>query len=132
MPNRMTRIPAFAGLAWFLTVVCAMAAGPDATITLDLQRVSSWSIAPQLFGSFYEEHWGDVTPGIYEQYLVNPSFEPWYTAPGENKTRVVFPVVAAAGIAYPWGPYPDARAASWSASADRVNSEQSQRIEVHD
>ena len=128
----MTRIPAFASLSWWLAAVCAVAAGPDATITLDLQRVSSWSIDPQLFGSFYEEHWGDITPGIYEQYLVNPSFEPWYTAPGENKTRVVFPVAAAAGVAYPWEPYPDARAASWSASADRVNSEQSQRIEVHE
>src|SRR4051812_33500263 len=35
-------------------------------------------ISPQLFGSYQEEHWGDITPAIYEQYIVNPSFEPWY------------------------------------------------------
>jgi alpha-N-arabinofuranosidase len=108
----------------------AAAAEPDATVVIDLHRVSSWRIDPQLFGSFYEEHWGDVTPGVYEQYLVNPSFEPWYRAPGENKTRVVFPVPAAEGVAYPWEPYPNTGAAVWSASGDRVNSEQSQRIDM--
>ncbi len=105
---------------------------PDATVTVNRERVSSWRLDPQLFGSFYEEHWGDVTPGVYEQYLVNPSFEPWYEREGESKTRVVFPVPAASGVAYPWEPYPDARAAVWSAAADRVNSEQSQRIEVRE
>ena len=117
-------------LAFALLAVAAMAAEPDATVTVDLNRISSWRIDPQIFGSFYEEHWGDVTPGIYEQYLVNASFEPWYTAPGENKTRVVFPVPAAPGVAYPWEPYPDAGSASWSASDDRVNSERSQRVDV--
>jgi alpha-N-arabinofuranosidase len=117
-------------LAFALLAVAAVAAEPDATVTVDLKRISPWRIDAQIFGSFYEEHWGDVTPGVYEQYLVNPSFEPWYTAPGENKTRVVFPVPAAPGVAYPWEPYPDARAASWSASDDRLNSERSQRVEV--
>jgi len=60
-------------------------------------------INPELFGSFSEQHWGDITPGIYEQYLINPSFEEWYEDTEEYKTQLVFlDTEKQAGIAYPW------------------------------
>ena len=42
-------------------------------VTVDLEPHKDWTINPMLFGSFSEEHWGDITPGLYEQYIVNPS-----------------------------------------------------------
>lgn len=60
-------------------------------------------INPELFGVFSEVHWGDIVPGIYEQYLINPSFEEWYDDSESYKTQIVFlDTKKQDGLAYPW------------------------------
>lgn len=113
-----------------LTAPAVIAA--NATIRVDLSKISASRIDPQLFGSYQEEHWSDITPGVYEQYLVNPSFEPWYDTgdPRKAKTRLVFQPVQTRGVAYPWEPW--GTEATWSLSKPAFNSHVSQRVDVRD
>ncbi len=75
----------------------------NATITVNPQKKSGWKVDKLLFGSFQEEHWGDLTPGIYEQYIVNPSFEKWKWGEKHLKTGIVFfEVQEDEDVAYPW------------------------------
>lgn len=77
-------------------------------VTVDLEPHKDWTINPMLFGSFSEEHWGDITPGLYEQYIVNPSFEEWYVKreddiEKEEKSNIIRKEVPKVdGLAYPW------------------------------
>jgi alpha-N-arabinofuranosidase len=115
-------------IAAFLVPLLGLPAA-DVTIRVNPAISSPHTIDSQLFGSFYEEHWGDVTPGIFEQYLVNPSFEPWYVSPDENKTRLVFETPEYDGVAFPWEPLPGNEGAL-ARSSDKYNSEYGQRITV--
>ena len=75
----------------------------NATINVNPQKMSDWKVDKLLFGSFQEEHWGDLTPGIYEQYIVNPSFEKWRWDVKHLKTGIVFfEVPEDKDMAYPW------------------------------
>ena len=75
----------------------------NATITVNPQKKSDWKVDKLLFGSFQEEHWGDLTPGIYEQYIVNPSFEKWRWDAKHFKTGIVFfEIPEDEDVAYPW------------------------------
>ena len=75
----------------------------NATITVNPQKMSNWKVDELLFGSFQEEHWGDLAPGIYEQYIVNPSFEKWKWGEKHLKTKIVFfEVPENDDVAYPW------------------------------
>ena len=102
----------------------------DVTVRINVANLSEFKLDGQLFGSFFEEHWGDVTPGIFEQYLVNPSFEPWFHKQGDTKTRLVFEPYPRDGVAYPWEPIPGGDAKLTISAEERVNSQQSQRITV--
>lgn len=109
----------------------------DVRVEIDPAKVSAWRVSPQIFGSYQEEHWGDISPGIFEQYIVNPSFESWYEPPGkgetgkaESKTRLVFTPLPVKGIAYPWEVLGESKTATFSFSKDCINSEQAQEIKV--
>ena len=110
----------------------SFAATYDATIEVNSQNKSAWRINKLLFGSFLEEWWGDLTPGIYEQYLANPSFEEWKLLDTENKTRIVFlDVQKTNGIAYPWEKTNSGTGVSYNISTDNpFNSKQCQHIVV--
>ena len=94
-------------LAAFFSLLSLDAAEPI-KVRLDLEPHKDWTINPMLFGSFSEEHWGDITPGIYEQYIVNPSFENWYVKreddrePEEKSNIVRRDIPKVDGLAYPW------------------------------
>ena len=91
-------------------------------------------INPLLFSSFSEHHGGDLVPGIYEQYIVNPSFETWYNSAPETKSELLFPdTPEISGIAYPWTNTPPGSGTSYySISDDCVNTDHAQKISVTD
>jgi len=75
----------------------------NALINVYPRKQSNGKINKLVFGSFQEEHWGDLSPGIYEQYLVNPSFEKWRWDVNHFKTKIVFfEVPENDDVAYPW------------------------------
>jgi alpha-N-arabinofuranosidase len=122
--------PLLAALAWLH--LCNAA---DVKIEIDTKRAGAWTISPQLFGSYQEEHWGDITPGIFEQYIVNPSFEPWRRHPDNATTEgvksdLVFTPPETPGIAYPWEKLGRSENAVFSFSEDCANSRRSQEIKV--
>jgi len=119
-------------LILILASLNSFAATYNATIEVNPQSESSWRINKLLFGSFLEEWWGDLTPGIYEQYLANPSFEKWKLLDTENKTRIVFlDVQKINGIAYPWESVNTGSGISYNISTDNpFNSKQSQHVVV--
>lgn len=96
-------------------------------------------INPLLFGLFEEEHWGDLVPAVWEQYIVNPSFEDWYISPDSSKskpkTREVFignpspsTPVENATIGHPWEATGNA---TWSRDTGTFkNTKKSQKIHV--
>jgi len=99
----------------------------EINISVNPGKDHSKVINKELFGSFTEEHWGDITPGVYEQYLINPSFEEWYEITGESKTQVVFTEIEKQkGVAYPWQKKGDGAA---SLSKDCLNTSFSQMAE---
>ena len=95
---------------------------------------NEWTVNPLLFGSFSEEHWGDITPGIYEQYVVNPSFEDWYIKTGndgnpEEKSNLVWRNIPKTdGLAYPWEYYSQNGTAKLEQSSDSFNTHKSQMV----
>lgn len=111
--------------------VCAK----KASVTVYTDAMSEWTVDRMLFGRFFEHHGCDVYPGIYEQYIVNPSFEAYYrkgdTSPTPQRDRkpwLVFPTVQETqGIAYPWEPY-NSEKAIYEVCPDSFNSDLSQRI----
>ena len=95
---------------------------------------NEWTVNPLLFGSFSEEHWGDITPGIYEQYVVNPSFEDWYIKTGndgnpEEKSNLVWRNIPKTdGLAYPWEYCSQNGTAKLEQSSDSFNTHKSQMV----
>lgn len=104
----------------------------NATINVSPKKLSDWKVDKLLFGSFQEEHWGDTTPGIYEQYLVNPSFEKWKWDVKHFKTRIVFfEVPEDEDVAYPWEKAFTSRGISYKLSKENPkNSKLCQHIVV--
>ena len=86
----------------------SLSAAEPIKVKVDLQPHKDWSINPMLFGSYSEEHWGDYTPGIFEQYISNPSFEHWYIKSEddreqEDKSGIVWrDIPRVDGVAFPW------------------------------
>lgn len=103
---------------------------------IDLQPHEDWTINPMLFGSFSEEHWGDLTPGIYEQYVVNPSFEQWYVKreddrEPEEKSNIIWKDIPKVdGLAFPWEKFHKAGTPVVELTPDALNTEKAQRIRV--
>lgn len=107
-------------------------------VRLDLRSVNGWEINPMLLGTFSEEHWGDITPGIYEQYVVNPSFEEWYVKreddrEPQDKSNVIWrDVPRTDGVAFPWETDTIAGAPCFEYSSEALNTERAQRIRIAD
>ena len=105
-------------------------------VRLDLEPHKDWTINPMLFGSFSEEHWGDITPGIFEQYVVNPSFESWYTKreddrEPEEKSNVIWKdIPKIEGLAFPWEKLDKSGTPQVVLTKDALNTELAQRITV--
>ncbi len=120
------------------TIVSAQMLSKEASVKVKVDRYSSWSADRRLWGRFFEHHGSDVYPGIYEQYLVNTSFEPWYhkdesspTPAKDVKEWLVFrDVEETEGVAYPWEPFGVESNPLFELSSDSLNSETAQKI-VH-
>ncbi len=86
-------------------------------------------VNPLLFSSYSELHGGDLVPGIYEQYVLNPSFEQWFKDGKEEKSENIFrDIQEYPGVSYPWEflhLWGDAR---FSLSDDCINTSKSQQI----
>jgi alpha-L-arabinofuranosidase len=118
-------------LAIIPLLIVAGATAADVAVRVDPAKASTWTIDPMMFGRFFEEHGGDVEPGVCEQYLANPSFEPWFTGGKEKakKTRIVFrDTPAEPGIAYPWQALRISGNAGFTVDSEHRNSAKSQRI----
>ena len=95
-------------VAFMILSILSLSAAEPIRVRIDLEPNKDWTINPLLFGSFSEEHWGDITPGIYEQYVVNPSVEEWYVKreddrEPEEKSAVVWKEIPKVeGLAFPW------------------------------
>jgi alpha-N-arabinofuranosidase len=108
----------------------------NAQVFINCNNKSSWEVDTLLFGRFFEHHGADVYPGMYEQYIINTSFEKWYnkdesslTPLKDIKTQIVFTDVdSTSGIAYPWEPYNNENSAGYGYSTDFFNSNYSQKI----
>jgi alpha-N-arabinofuranosidase len=83
-----------------------------ATVSLDGNAVSEWTVDENVFGKFTEMNAREGYPGIYSEYLANGSFEDWYTWPKRTpeeaptwwrRSEVIFrDVEEALGVAFPW------------------------------
>lgn len=113
----------------------SMQAAEPVKVTIDFEPHKDWTINPMLFGSFSEEHWGDITPGIYEQYVVNPSFEDWYVKKEgdrepEEKSNVVWKdIPKVEGVAFPWEKLTSGNSAV-ELTSDGFNTSLAQRLKV--
>lgn len=120
------------------TVVSAQMLSKEASLKVKVDTCSAWSIDQLLWGRFFEHHGSDVYPGIYEQYIVNTSFEPWYHKDANSPTPIkdikewlVFRnIEETEGVAYPWEPFGSQYSSMFALSSDSVNSGTSQKI-VH-
>lgn len=118
------------------TTVSAQMLTKEASINVKTGEVSEWSVDRLLNGRFFEHHGCDVYPGVYEQYIVNTSFEQWYrkdenspTPLKDVKERLVFSdIEESQGIAYPWEPYGSEYDPMFELSSTSFNSETSQKI----
>lgn len=112
-----------------------MQAAEPVKVTIDFEPHNDWTINPMLFGSFSEEHWGDITPGIYEQYVVNPSFEEWYVKreddrEPEEKSNVLWKDIPKVdGLAFPWEKQTSGNPVV-ELTTDCMNTELAQRVKV--
>lgn len=114
----------------------------SSNVTVSVSSEESPSVVQEnVFGLFQEDHWGDLYPGIWEQYIVNSSFEPWYklAVSSKEKTREPFLGTEAAtdntgmGIAFPWEKAGSQNDGTWSldtTSTNVKNTSQSQKIHV--
>lgn len=118
-----------------LFVLSLEAAGPI-KVKLDLEPHNDWTVNPLLFGSYNEEHWGDIIPGIYEQYVVNPSFEQWYVKKQgdrepQEKSNIIWPDIPKVdGLAFPWEKIVRAGSPVVELTEDALNTELAQRVTV--
>lgn len=137
--NKKTSVSCFfkvVVLCSVLSLVVSHLFAKEATINVNTQKVSAWSVNKLLFGRFFEHHGTDVYPGIYEQYIVNTSFEKYYHKGEDSPTPLrdrnhwlVFRDIAATeGIAEPWEPFNANAGCHYSPSSDNVNSKVSQKI----
>ena len=115
--------------------IIAGTAQANIDIEVKLDQVSLWEVDPNLFGIFSEVNWGDVTPAIYEQYIVNPSFEKWKIKPGGNEKQpfIFDDNYEAVGVARPWYPiyFGDHEADEYNLSTNGpINSERAQHIKA--
>lgn len=124
-------VPMITILFFFLSSVN----GNDARVVVDCDSRSSWEIDSLLFGRFFEHHGADVYPGMYEEYIVNSSFEKWYFGEDvigfkqENKNRLIWTDIKSTdGIAYPWEPLNKEISAGYAYDSDAVNTNFSQKI----
>jgi len=105
-----------------------------ATITVDTDAVSDWVIDPGLYGRFFEQHGNVAYPGVYDQYVVNTSFERWFRKGEHSLTprRDINPwqafrnIPLAEGIAEPWEPV--GAGAIYETVDDCVNTDLAQKI----
>lgn len=119
-----------------LMSVLTLSAAEPVRVRIDLEPHNDWTVNPLLFGSFGEEHWGDITPGIYEQYIVNPSFETWYRKSADDrepveKSNVIWQdIPQVEGLAFPWEKRDLAGAPVAELVRDALNTDLAQRIKV--
>lgn len=115
----------------FSICLCSVSFGNESLVRLDLTD-GEIMVNPLLFSSFSEMHSGDLIPGIYEQYVVNPSLEEWYKDAKEEKSDQFFRNIPDyPGVAYPWEAlhlWGDAR---FEASSDCMNTVRSQKITLY-
>lgn len=72
-------------------------------VTVDTGEPSDWTVDPGVFGRFAEHLGGGIYPGVFEDYVVNGSFDVWNRS--GTTTGHAFPDVEAHdGVAYPWEP----------------------------
>jgi len=118
-----------------LLLAASGVAAKTATLTVDTDKVSNWTIDQGLYGRFFEQHGNVAYPGFYDQYIVNTSFEHWFRKGEHSLTpqRDVNPwqafrdIPLAEGIAEPWEAVnPDA---TYGLVADCVNTDLAQKIE---
>lgn len=117
--------------ALVLTISSSIFAANPVHIGINANPEIRSEASPLLFGSFSEMHGGDLIPGIYEQLIINPSFEPWYTQARDSKTDLLFNVKKFDGVAYPWESRHRAGSPIFSVSKDAFNTDCSQQITVH-
>ena len=114
----------------------SMSAAEPIKVKLDLEPHKDWTINPLLFGSFSEEHWGDITPGIYEQYVANPSFEKWYIKreddrEPEEKSNIIWQDIPRIdGLAFPWEKLDKSGSPVVELVGDALNTDLAQRVRV--
>lgn len=117
-------------------IICGNTYAKNASIQVDTNNISDWVIDKGLYGRFFEHHGTDVYPGIYEQYIVNTSFEKYYHKAENSPTprRDINPwlvfrdIKPTDGIAEPWEPFNMHAGCSYGWSIDSVNSQVSQKI----
>lgn len=110
----------------------------DAKIIIDTDKMSEWTIDRLLFGRFYEHHGGAVYPGIYEQYIVNTSFEKYYFKDSNSPTplRDINPWLIFEdtrpfkGVSYPWEPFGSRKNVLFGLCGDAFNSQASQQVTI--
>lgn len=123
-------------IAVFILGLHSLSAAEPIKVKLDLEPHKDWTINPMLFGSFSEEHWGDYTPGILEQYVSNPSFENWYIKreddrEPEEKSGIVWQDIPKVdGLAFPWEKLAKAGNPVVELAAGGMNTELAQRVRV--
>jgi alpha-N-arabinofuranosidase len=71
-------------------------------IAIDPDRVSEWAVDTNLFGRFAEHIGGALYPGVFENYVLNGTFDVWNESAGSAGPP--FDVDTHEGIAYPWEP----------------------------
>jgi alpha-N-arabinofuranosidase len=89
-------------------------ASGQATVRIDTENRSDWSVDPRVLGKFTEMNGREAYPGIYSEHLANGSFEEWYTWPKRpredapdwwRRTEVIHrDVERNPNVAYPWEP----------------------------
>ncbi|MBQ9893555.1 MAG: hypothetical protein IJM35_10425 [Bacteroidales bacterium] len=119
-------LPLIAGI--LLPVSGAVRAQDTVRVTL---KPAGATVNPLLMSSYSELHGGDLVPGIYEQYVLNPSLEPWYRDGKDEKSELIFrDTPEYPGVAYPWEVLHLKGDARLELSGDCVNTAHSQRVTV--
>ena len=118
--------------------ITPVSVGKVIDMKVDCSKSSSHEISDLIFGSYAEMHGGDLVPGICEQYIVNTSFERWYSYgdKGETKNELIFTgddAVAEDGdVSYPWEKRRLSGTSFFSVTDEESrNTAFSQRIEVN-
>ena len=123
-------------LCFLLSFETSYVFAKEATINVNTQKVSTWSVDRSLFGRFFEQHGTVAYPGIYAQYIVNTSFEKYYHKGEDSPTplRDLYPwlvfenIPVTEGVSEPWEPFNANAENHYSLSSDCMNSEVSQEI----